>query len=93
MLLEARSSPAVLPGRWQIGAALEVFAPRDPIRTLDWALEFGVRDDGQPYDDFAYPHLGAPGGPLDAIDCRGTSKSGCSGARGWANRSPARSGR
>jgi phage terminase large subunit GpA-like protein len=70
MLLEARSSPAVLPGRWQIGAALEVFAPRDPIRTLDWALEFGVRDDGQPYDDFAYPHLGAPGGPLDAIDCR-----------------------
>jgi hypothetical protein len=25
---------------------------------------------GHPYDHFAYPHLGAPGGPLDAIDCR-----------------------
>jgi phage terminase large subunit GpA-like protein len=56
--------------RWHLGPSLAVFAPRDPIRTLDWALEYGTRDDGQPYDHFAYPHLGAPGGPLDAIDCR-----------------------
>jgi phage terminase large subunit GpA-like protein len=51
-------------------AALSVFTPRPEVRTLDWARDFATDEWGQPYDDHAFPHLGAPGGPLDALDCR-----------------------
>lgn len=40
-----------------------------PMRTIDWAIEYGFTETGQPYSDHAYPHLGAPGGPFDAFDC------------------------
>jgi len=39
------------------------------MRTIDWAREYGFTETGQPYSDFAYPHLSAPGGPFDAADC------------------------
>lgn len=47
-----------------------IFAPRDALRTLDWSIAHANDQNGVPYDDFAYPHLGAPGGPLDALDCK-----------------------
>jgi phage terminase large subunit GpA-like protein len=47
-----------------------LFTPREPIRTLDWARQNVFDKDGLPYDDHAFPHLGAPGGPLDALDFR-----------------------
>jgi phage terminase large subunit GpA-like protein len=49
--------------------ALKVIEPRSAMRTIDWALKYGYTDSGQPYNDFAYPHLSAPGGPFDAFDC------------------------
>lgn len=50
-------------------AALKVIEPRPAVRTIDWAMANGWTDDGKPYNDFAYPHLSAPGGPFDAFDC------------------------
>jgi hypothetical protein len=51
-------------------AALAVFTPRESVRSLDWARDHATTESGHPYDHFAYPHLGAPGGPLAALDCR-----------------------
>jgi hypothetical protein len=51
-------------------AALAVFTPREPVRTFDWARDHATDEHGHPYDDHSYPHLGAPGGPFDALDCR-----------------------
>jgi phage terminase large subunit GpA-like protein len=56
--------------RMALEAALAVFAPRDPVRSIDWSRDHATDEGGHPYDHFAYPHLGAPGGPLHAIDCR-----------------------
>lgn len=50
-------------------AARRALMPRPVIRTLDWAREHVQTADGRPYDHAAYPHLGAPGGPMDALDC------------------------
>lgn len=44
------------------------FRPSPEIRTLIWAIENISNQDGRPYDHAAYPHLGAPGGPMDAFD-------------------------
>lgn len=44
------------------------FAPRPRISALDWFRENISTMDGRPYDHGAYPHLGAPGGPCDALD-------------------------
>lgn len=44
-------------------------APRPLVRCLDWARDNVQTADGRPYDHAAYPHLGAPGGPMDALDC------------------------
>ena len=49
--------------------AIANFRPRPRIRTLDWARENVQTHEGRPYDAMAYPHLGAPGGPMDAFDC------------------------
>ena len=49
--------------------ALRVIDPRPPIRVIDWAMQYGFTENGLPYNDFAYPHLSAPGGPFDAFDC------------------------
>ncbi len=37
---------------------------------LDWCRENVFTADGRPYDHSAYPHIGAPGGPMDAFDCQ-----------------------
>lgn len=44
------------------------FRPMPSIRMLPWCIKQIVTDQGRPYDDAAYPHLGAPGGPMDAFD-------------------------
>jgi len=44
------------------------FRPSPATRTLTWARENIVNEHGRPYDHAAYPHLGAPGGPLDSND-------------------------
>lgn len=50
---------------WQ---TFDAFSPTPSVRTLDWAVDHVVTDAGRPYDHAAYPHLGAPGGPMDAFD-------------------------
>lgn len=49
-------------------SAFRAFRPSPVIRTLAWAIENVVNDQGRPYDHAAFPHLGAPGGPMDAFD-------------------------
>lgn len=49
-------------------ACYRAFRPSPEIRTLLWAIEHISNQEGRPYDHAAYPHLGAPGGPMDAFD-------------------------
>ena len=49
-------------------SCFSAFTPKPRMRILRWAVEHVRNDAGRPYDHSAYPHLGAPGGPLDAID-------------------------
>lgn len=49
--------------------AIAQFRPRQRCRTLDWARVNVQSNDDRPYDHWAYPHTGAPGGPFDAFDC------------------------
>lgn len=42
--------------------------PTSRPRMLLWCIDHIQNDIGQPYDHFSYPHLGAPGGPFDALD-------------------------
>ena len=44
------------------------FRPFPPTRMLHWCVRNIVNDQGRPYDHYAYPHLAAPGGPMDAFD-------------------------
>ena len=44
------------------------FAAPPARRISDWARSHGFNEFRRPYDEFAYPHLGAPGGPFDAVD-------------------------
>jgi phage terminase large subunit GpA-like protein len=67
MLLSASAAAA---SSWQLAPALAIFEPREAVRSLDWARDHASTEAGHPYDHFAYPHLGAPGGPLAALDCR-----------------------
>lgn len=46
------------------------FEPTSDIRLLDWAIENAVNENNRSYDHEAYPHIGAPGGPMDAFDDR-----------------------
>lgn len=48
---------------------IEQFAPRPHVRTLDWAVSYARNEFGDPYSHSTYPHIGAPGGPFDAVDC------------------------
>lgn len=50
---------------WECMAA---FAPTEHPRLLTWSEENIVTDLGNPYDHDGYPHIGAPGGPMDAFD-------------------------
>lgn len=47
---------------------LAAFRPVPRQRTIRWAIRHIYNDQGRPYDHTSYPHLGAPGGPMDAID-------------------------
>jgi phage terminase large subunit GpA-like protein len=49
--------------------AIANFRPRPRSRLLQWCRANVQTDTGRPYDHAAYPHLGAPGGPMDAFDC------------------------
>ena len=42
--------------------------PRQTPTLLSFARREIVTDKGRPFDHSAYPHLGAPGGPMDAYD-------------------------
>lgn len=46
----------------------EAFTPLPVVRMLPWCEANIVTDTGRPYDNAAYPHHGAPGGPMDAFD-------------------------
>ncbi len=46
-----------------------VAEPRERMRLRDWSIRYSFTQDGKPYDHDAYPHHGAPGGPMDAFDC------------------------
>lgn len=50
-------------------AVIQQFRPRPYVRTLDWALQYARNEFGDPYSHNTYPHIGAPGGPFDALDC------------------------
>lgn len=52
----------------EVAACCQAFTPRAKPLILPWACENIVNADGRPYDHSAYPHLGAPGGPMDAWD-------------------------
>ena len=47
--------------------AFRAFRPSPRVRTIRWSIDNVVNDQGRPYDHAAYPHLGAPGGPLHGI--------------------------
>ncbi|HSG73531.1 MAG TPA: terminase gpA endonuclease subunit [Planctomycetaceae bacterium] len=49
-------------------AAFLAFTPSQRTRTLVWSIDNMVNDQGRPYDHHAFPHLGAPGGPMDSFD-------------------------
>jgi len=45
-----------------------IYRPRSKSRTLAWCLAHARNTDGSTYSHRRYPHLGAPGGPCDAMD-------------------------
>lgn len=49
--------------------AITNLRPRPRRRLLDWCRDNVQTGEGRPYDHSAYPHIGAPGGPMDAFDC------------------------
>lgn len=51
-----------------LSPAYKNFAPRPRVRSIDWFRDHVSTMDGRPYDANAYPHIGAPGGPCDALD-------------------------
>jgi phage terminase large subunit GpA-like protein len=46
----------------------QAFQPPPAVRMLSWAEANVVTDLGRPYDRATYPHISAPGGPMDAFD-------------------------
>lgn len=46
----------------------EAFRPVARPRMLDWCRANIFNSEGRPYDHGAFPHIGAPGGPMDAVD-------------------------
>lgn len=49
-------------------AQCQIF-PLPASRLYDWCIDNVQTSEGMPYDHAAYPHIGAPGGPMDAFDC------------------------
>lgn len=48
-------------------SAFDAFKPREKTRFQRWASDRMVNEYGRPFDHMAYPHHGAPGGPMDAF--------------------------
>lgn len=48
--------------------AANAIEPRGRMRMRRWCVENVFTYEGKPFDDNAFPHLGAPGGPMDAFD-------------------------
>ena len=53
-----------------LNVCYEAFEPTREVRLLNWAIENAVNENKRAYDNEAYPHIGAPGGPMDAFDDR-----------------------
>lgn len=49
-------------------SALPFLRPAEQSSTIEWLREHARNTDGRPYSHESYPHLGAPGGPADAMD-------------------------
>ena len=68
MLTATRKPTPKLADATGLRSSLRAFEPTRHVRCLEWAREHIVNDQGRPYDHSAYPHIGAPGGPMDALD-------------------------
>lgn len=51
-----------------LDCTMNYLAPRMQSRMLTWCRAHARNTDGRPYSHDAFPHLGAPGGPSDAMD-------------------------
>ena len=49
-------------------STMRYLSPRERSTTLDWCRNHARNTDGRPYSHVSFPHLGAPGGPADAMD-------------------------
>ena len=49
-------------------STMKYLSPRERSTTLSWCRSHARNTDGRPYSHAAFPHLGAPGGPGDAMD-------------------------
>jgi len=45
-----------------------VFAPATDMGLAEYSIRKIVNDEGRPFDHLAFPHMVAPGGPMDAFD-------------------------
>lgn len=52
----------------KLDSCMKYLAPRQWYTTLEWCREHARNIDGRPYSHNLFPHLGAPGGPADAMD-------------------------
>ena len=58
----------------KVKSALRYLKPTPRSRHLSWFRQHAHNVDGHPYSAESYPHLGAPGGPLDALDAPSVRK-------------------
>lgn len=71
LLLTGMLATALLPDlddTRDFAECFQALTPLPRVRMLPWCQANIVTDAGRPYDHAAYPHLGAPGGPMDAFD-------------------------
>lgn len=45
----------------------DAFRPREQVAFVDWCKEHVKNNEDRPFDERAFPHVGAPGGPADAL--------------------------
>lgn len=67
-MLTRMSLPPDLDDAADLRECFQAFRPLPVMRLLHWSCEHVINDEGRPYDHSAFPHLGAPGGPMDAAD-------------------------
>lgn len=64
-MIAAAFSPAAVEF---VNAAVTCLEPTPATTSLSWFCEHVTDESGRPYDHGKFPHLGAPGGPCDALD-------------------------